>query len=53
MLPVFTDGSVRFGSGAVRIGCVRQIDTDDELAAAVAAAKNADQVVVCAALGPD
>jgi beta-glucosidase len=32
-------GIVRFGGGGVRIGCARQIDADEELAAVLAAAK--------------
>lgn len=46
-------GIVRFGGGAVRIGCARQIDAEEELASAVAAAKQVDQVIVVATLGPD
>ena len=46
-------GVVRFGGGGVRIGCARQIDEMDEISAAVAAARDAEQVIVVAGLGPD
>jgi beta-glucosidase len=46
-------GVVRFGGGGVRIGGARRIDPKDEIAFAVKAAKQADQVVVCAGLNSD
>ena len=44
---------MRFGGGGIRIGCARQIDEEEELASAIVAAKQVDQVILVAALGPD
>jgi beta-glucosidase len=46
-------GVVRFGGGGLRVGAARQIDADEELGKAITAAKEAEQVVIIAALGPD
>ena len=46
-------GVVRFGGGGLRVGVARQIDADDEIGKAIAAAKEAEQVVIITALGPD
>ena len=46
-------GIVPFGGGGLRFGCARQIDEDEEIENAVAKARNAEQVVIIAALGPD
>jgi beta-glucosidase len=46
-------GVVRFGGGGIRIGGARRIDPKEEIAFAVKAAKQADQVVVCAGLNSD
>jgi beta-glucosidase len=42
--------SVAFGGGAVRIGGAKVIDANEEVKHAVAMAKDADQVIICAGL---
>jgi beta-glucosidase len=42
--------NVLFGGGAVRIGGTKIIDADEEVKHAVALAKDADQVIICAGL---
>ena len=42
--------NVLFGGGALRIGCAKIIDADQEVKHAVALAKGADQVIICAGL---
>jgi beta-glucosidase len=42
--------NVLFGGGAVRIGGAKIIDADQEVKHAVALAKDADQVIICAGL---
>lgn len=46
-------GVTAFGYGGVRIGCERKIVMKDEIARAVAVAKQVDQVVLCAGLNSD
>lgn len=43
-------GVIRFGGGGVRLGGAYKIDAMEEIDRAVALAKNADQVVICAGL---
>ncbi|KAH8893200.1 Cel3c putative beta-glucosidase [Thozetella sp. PMI_491] len=42
-----------FGSGALRIGAAKVINPEEEIAAAAALAKDADQVIICAGLNAD
>ena len=41
------------GAGGIRLGCYRKIDPDTEIKRAVALAKRADQVLLCAGLNSD
>lgn len=45
-----TIGSTNMGAGGFRLGCARNTDPEEELKAAVAVAKSADQVVICTGL---
>jgi len=42
--------NVLFGSGAVRLGCAKIIDAEEEIKHAAALAKDVDQVIICAGL---
>ena len=46
-------GVTAFGYGGIRMGCERKIVIEDEIARAVAVAKQVDQVVLCAGLNSD
>lgn len=45
-----TLGSTNMGAGGFRLGCIRNTDAETEIAAAVAVAQAADQVIICAGL---
>lgn len=45
-----TLGSTNMGAGGFRLGCIRNTDAEAEIAAAVAVAQAADQVIICAGL---
>ena len=47
------ESNVLFGGGALRIGGCKIIDDDEEIERAVALAKDADQVIICAGLNAD
>lgn len=46
-------GVTAFGYGGIRMGCERKIVIEEEIARAVAVAKQVDQVVLCAGLNSD
>lgn len=48
-----TGGQVLFGGGALRVGGCRSIDPKAEIERAVALARDADQVIICAGLNAD
>ncbi|SMR61167.1 unnamed protein product [Zymoseptoria tritici ST99CH_1E4] len=55
-LPTITykkEGVTAFGAGALRLGCYRKVNITDEIARAVALAKQVEQVVLVAGLNSD
>ncbi|OKL56237.1 hypothetical protein UA08_08539 [Talaromyces atroroseus] len=48
-----TLGSTNMGAGGFRLGCIRNVDPEEEIAAAVEIARAADNVIICAGLNED